>query len=235
MLASFALEKDYHLVLKDKLAKIKKYILSMIDAQIEYFVDNGPVDEKLAAYLSGLGYYGKNTLIINKDFGSYILIGELLVDFEIVSSIPVTNNCANCDLCDQHCPTDATKAVYDKCLAGFLQRKISLSDEIYNQFTKIYGCDVCISICPKNSRVKTKENYLYENVDLLDIIKSTRHEFTRYNEYAFYWLGHNLMKRNAIIIAANNGIDITKELDYVNSTEDYMLSAIKYYKKKMNI
>ncbi|XMB66200.1 DUF1730 domain-containing protein [Mycoplasmatota bacterium zrk1] len=232
LLASFALDKDYHIVLREKLSELKEYIFTQIDAKIEYFVDNGPVNEKLVAYLSGIGYFGKNSLIINELYGSYILLGELFTDIEFKSDFPVLNDCKNCSICMTHCPSEAIGNIYEKCISGYLQRKDVFPDRIYQVFNNIYGCDICISNCPKNKAVKSKKKYVFENLNLKDIIECSKSDFKKYSNCAFYWLGHNLMKRNAIIVAANKGINIDKELKYVHSKEDYILAAIDYYKRK---
>ncbi|XMB85086.1 DUF1730 domain-containing protein [Mycoplasmatota bacterium WC44] len=230
-LASFALDKDYHIIVKEKLRLIKEFILKEVEANIEFFCDDGPIDDKLCAYLSGIGHYGKNSLIINKDYGSYIMLGELVLDIDFDYSEKIIIDCGNCNLCELKCPNSAMDDIYKKCLTGYLQRKDKNSSFEYSLQGKIYGCDICQSVCPKNKQIIGNSRYLYGNIDIRDIIRCSKNDFKKYKDTAFYWLGHNLMKRNAIIFAANNGIDISEELKYVNSKEEYMMKAINYYNK----
>lgn len=230
IMASFALEEDYHFVLR---RKINALLDILNNHQNEFYVDNGPVDDVLCAYLAGVGFVGKHSIIITND-GSYHMLGEILTSAIIEVDYPTKVNCGTCNLCEIACPTKAIPGnVYEQCLVGFLQRKIVLPDDIYSKFETIYGCDICQQVCPFNKKVQEEANQEYINIDIIDILTASKRVFKeKFYNTAFYWLGHNVMKRNVIIYAANKSIDIDEYLIDVNSKEDYMLSAIDYYMRK---
>lgn len=229
IMASFALDKDYHLVLREKMDQLSELLVGY---QTQLYVDNGPIDDRVVAYLAGLGFIGKHSLLISKK-GSYHMLGEILTDAEMDIDSPIQKSCGTCTICEVACPTGCIPdAIYEKCLVGYLQRKMVLPDEIYEKFDTIYGCDICQTMCPFNRQVKSNDAYDYLDIDIRQILKANKKTFQEFKDTAFYWLGHNVMKRNVIIYAANKGINIDDLLSDVQSKQDYMLSAIDYYKRK---
>ena len=155
-IARYAYGRDYHLVLKDKLNRL------LNDLRTEFgeingrcFVDSGPVLERVWAQRSGLGWIGKNTLLLSKSRGSYFFISELIVDLELEYDNPVTDHCGSCTACIDECPTDALTPYQldsNKCISYLT---IELRDEIEKQFEGkmndwIFGCDICQEVCPWN-------------------------------------------------------------------------------------
>lgn len=225
MVASYALETDYHIVLKKLLEELA------IHMELEHYdicVDNSPISDKLCAVTSGIGFIGKNSLVIS-EIGSYIMLGEIITELEIEPTLEASGTCGSCTKCAEACPSGAIGNIYESCIAGWLQRKIPLEDWQYELFDTIYGCDICQDVCPYNKKVEKGTSFRYENIDIFDIMKCSKKEFYKYNEYAFYWLGHNVMKRNIIVYAKNKGINIDHLLQYVHSKEEYMTKAIEYY------
>lgn len=225
IMASYAMERDYHLELTETLEHIAKELKLK---QYDIAVDNSPINDKICALTAGIGFKGKNTLIITKE-GSYVMLGEIITDLDLETSEQVIKNCGSCTICEKACPVWAIGDVYNKCLAGLLQRKIEMDFDTMAKIETIYGCDICQDVCPYNKNVETYVSNRYENVDIFDIMKCNKETFKKYKEYAFYWLGHNVMKRNIIIYAKNNDINIDAYIEFVNSKEPYMLKAIEYY------
>jgi len=230
IMASFALETDYHQVMRDKMEELVK---TLPVTEYKIYVDNGPIDDRLVAELAGIGFRGNNDLIITPGRGSYQLLGEILVDIELpVTGKPMKVTCGTCTKCIDACPTKALPGnVYEKCLVGYMQQKRVYSDEIYACFETIYGCDICQSVCPFNTKVGTKEQYTYENLKVEDILTSTKETFDKFKDTAFHWLGLERMKRNAIVYAANKGIDV-KHLLPQGELPDYLQASVDYYLRR---
>jgi epoxyqueuosine reductase len=230
IMASFALDTDYHQVMREKMEELVK---TLPVKEYKIYVDNGPLDDRLIAQLAGIGFRGNNDLIITPGQGSYQMLGEILVDIELpVTGKPLKVSCGTCTKCIDACPTKALPGnVYEKCLVGYMQQKRVYSDEIYACFQTIYGCDICQSVCPFNTKVGTKEQYTYENLKVEDILASTKETFDQFKDTAFHWLGLERMQRNAIVYAANNGIDVTSLLP-VGELPEYLQASIDYYHRR---
>jgi len=162
-IARYAYGKDYHFVIKDKLVEFMDRMKAGI-GRIEgrAFVDSAPVHERAWASKSGLGWVGKNTLLINKDSGSYFFLAELILDLKLEADGPIKDYCGTCTRCIDACPTDAIKPyVVDgsRCISYLT---IELKDEIPAEFSDkmegwAFGCDICQQVCPWN-RFSTPHN-----------------------------------------------------------------------------
>jgi epoxyqueuosine reductase len=230
IMASFALDTDYHQIMRQKMEELVK---TLPVKQYKIYVDNGPMDDRLVAELAGIGFRGNNDLIITPGQGSYQMLGEILVDIELpVTGKPMKVTCGTCTKCIDACPTMALPGnVYEKCLVGYMQQKRVYSDEIYACFQTIYGCDICQSVCPFNTKVGTKEQYTYENLKVEDILASTKETFDQFRDTAFHWLGLERMQRNAIVYAANQSIDVTHLLPK-GDVPEYLQASIDYYHRR---
>jgi epoxyqueuosine reductase len=160
-IAKYAYGKDYHKVIKKKLKQLIQ-ILQEAWGQFEgrAFVDSAPVMERVWAQKSGLGWIGKNTLLLTKGKGSFFFLAEIILDVELLYDGPVANYCGSCTKCIDACPTDALFAPYQmdasKCISYLT---IELKDKIPEAFSGkmenwIYGCDICQDVCPINARAK---------------------------------------------------------------------------------
>jgi len=160
--ARYAFGKDYHFLIKDKLKQLFKWIGSEIgEINGRVFVDSAPVMERQWAAKAGLGWQGKNTLLLNRQYGSYFFIAELIIDLELSYDGPVKDYCGTCTRCLDACPTDAFAAPYvldaSKCISYFT---IELKDDIPSEFKGAYnnwvfGCDICQEVCPWNRFAKS--------------------------------------------------------------------------------
>jgi len=195
--SSVAIGIDYHIRLKNKLNKICE-LLKNNGYQSEIFVDNNSLDEKLLAYNCGLGFFGKNNLLINKKLGTYFNIGIILTDLKIDGNKSINFNCGNCNLCIKNCPTKALNENgilnQKKCLSYLTQKKkLELGEE--KSFNNcIYGCDKCMNICPYNKNV---EYYEYDGIDPNEFLNESEDEFKeKYKNSAVYWRGKKVLDRN---------------------------------------
>jgi epoxyqueuosine reductase len=156
-IAKYAYGEDYHVVVKVKLKLFMERIQQEIgEVSGRAFVDSAPVHERAWAQKSGLGWIGKNSLLLNKNMGSFFFLAELILDLELEYDGPVKDYCGTCTACMDACPTDAIAEPYvvdgSKCISYFT---IELKDEIpveqKGKFENwIFGCDICQDVCPWN-------------------------------------------------------------------------------------
>jgi epoxyqueuosine reductase len=156
-IAKYAYGDDYHFIVKDKLKEMISRIREKI-GQVEgrAFVDSAPVLERVWANRGGLGWVGKNSLLINKSMGSFFFLAELIVDLDLEYDGPVKDYCGTCTACMDACPTNAIPAPYtvdgSRCISYFtIELKGELPSEMKGKFENwIFGCDICQDVCPWN-------------------------------------------------------------------------------------
>ena len=177
----------------------------------DYGVDNHPLDERLAATLSGIGYFAKNQLIINQEYGSYIFLGYVLLDIPIEDEITyqIGDNCGDCRKCIDACPTNALSEngyIQERCMSHYNQTKRVLSiDEIKSNYS-LFGCDICQLVCPKNISKGTIIHPEFElsgkeAVSILDLFTLSQKDFyLKYKDMAYLWKGKTILMRNALAI-----------------------------------
>lgn len=168
-IAKYAYGQDYHFVVKDKL----KIFLELIREEIgevdgRVFVDSAPVHERAWAAKSGLGWVGKNSLLLNREMGSFFFLAELIIDLELTPDAPIKDYCGTCTACQDACPTDAITEAYvvdgSKCISYLT---IELKDEIPRDFKDkmqnwAFGCDICQDVCPWNRFSKPHQEPAFE-------------------------------------------------------------------------
>ena len=179
-IAKYAYGNNYHWVLKEKINNFIKSILELKpDAWLKSFTDSNQLFEKAWAARCGLGWIGKNTVLINKKFGSFMFISIILTDIELEYDVTVENNCLNCEECIKACPVNALEMPYNlnasKCISYLtIENKNSETRKIKGE-TKgwIYGCDICQDVCPMNKSIPfAKEPLFKSNSKLLQMSKN---------------------------------------------------------------
>ncbi|MEN9917930.1 MAG: tRNA epoxyqueuosine(34) reductase QueG [Bacteroidota bacterium] len=160
-IAYYAYGKDYHDVMKEKLQMLFGYIKKLIPHVTgRVFVDTAPVMERYWAAKAGIGFVGKNTLLIIPKKGSYFFLGEIIIDVSLAYDQPLDISCGNCSRCMQACPTSAIEKPRllnaTKCIS---YQTIENKGEIAKQIrpllnNKLYGCDICQQVCPWNKFAK---------------------------------------------------------------------------------
>ena len=189
IISKYAYGKDYHKILKKKLRKLFFFMKENIgNIEGRVFVDSAPVHERAWAKLSGLGWIGKNSLLINKKMGSYFFIAEIISDLDLEYDSPISDMCGKCTRCIDACPTDAiTKAqVIDaqKCISYLtIENKKKIPKELQkNMNGYIFGCDICQEVCPWNrfSKPHNEESFLpnkeikkYRKKDWIELTEET--------------------------------------------------------------
>lgn len=162
-IAKYALGKDYHKVMMGKLKRICSW-LQEIGAANRPYVDTGPLLEKPIATLAGLGWQGKNTMLLNEEEGQWLFLGFILTTFPFLSDSPKQDRCGTCTRCIDVCPTNAITAPYQldarKCISYLTIEHKGPIPLPYRKLIgdHLYGCDDCLDICPWNKWAqKSKE------------------------------------------------------------------------------
>ena len=160
-LAKYAYGEDYHRVVKDKLFELLDHLRESLGAiQGRCFVDSAPVMERAWAKRSGLGWVGKNSLLLRKHEGSFFFLAELIVDYDFAPDSPVADHCGTCTRCLDACPTGAIVApeVVDssRCISHMT---IELHDALPEEHKAVispwvFGCDICQDVCPWNRHAR---------------------------------------------------------------------------------
>ncbi|MGV3162226.1 tRNA epoxyqueuosine(34) reductase QueG [Streptococcus hyovaginalis] len=205
---------DYHYVLQDKLDRLAKGIEELTeDFEYKGMVDTGALVDTAVAKRAGIGFIGKNGLVISKEFGSYMYLGELITNLEIEPDQEVDYGCGDCTRCLEACPTscligDGTMNAR-RCLSFQTQDKGMMAMEFRKKIkTVIYGCDICQICCPYNRGI---DNPIASEIDpelaqpeLIPFLELSNKSFKeQFGKIAGSWRGKNILQRNAIIALAN--------------------------------
>lgn len=186
-IAQYAYGKDYHYSLKYKLKELLQYIQTEIGAvQGRCFVDSAPVMERDWAKHSGLGWIGKNTLLITRQKGSFFFLAELIIDLALETDHPIGDYCGRCTRCIDACPTDAIapEGYWMDARRCISYLTIELREEIPSEFKGklenwMFGCDICQTVCPWNRFAQRhKEPEFEPHPDLLTMTKNDWEEIT---------------------------------------------------------
>ncbi len=209
-ISRYALARDYHSVIGEKLFLLSKFIEEQTGTKkIKYYTDTGTLLEKEFAQRAGLGWIGKNTILITEEFGSWVFLGEILLDIELKSDEEKDNKCKDCDICISSCPSNAFLRPYslnaEKCTA---YHTINKKNGLPNWFPSpsneyIFGCDICQEVCPFNSNAKatrTKDFFPDErkiNPSLRYLESLSEEDFeSLFDNTSIGWAGRDVLLRN---------------------------------------
>lgn len=217
---------DYHTVLREKLRLIEAFLEEKVPGvKMRSMVDTGELSDRAVAERAGIGWSGKNCSIITPEFGSYVYLGEMITNIPFEPDEQMEDQCGECRLCIDVCPTGAIVQAGQlnshKCVAFQTQTKGFLPDEFREKIgNRIYGCDTCQTVCPKN---KGKKNWLHEAFKpepelakplLKPLLQISNKEFkTQFGYMSGSWRGKKPIQRNAIIALAHfKEVDAMPEL-----------------------
>ncbi len=173
-IATYALGRDYHDVVKGKLKDLAGWLARRAGAEVKVFVDTAPLMEKPLGQRAGLGWQGKHTNLVSRRLGSWFFLGTILTTAELPRDVPETDHCGSCRACLDVCPTRAFPAPYQldarRCLSYLsIEHKGHIAPEFREAMgNRIFGCDDCLAVCPWNKyAVAAREAKLAPRPDLV--------------------------------------------------------------------
>lgn len=212
MLSRSAWGMDYHIVLKDRLHKLEQFILSKVpEAKMMSMVDTGALSDRAVAERAGIGYTGKNCAIISPTFGSWIYLGEMITNLPLPPDEPLADDCGDCTRCIDACPTGAIvgpgQLNAQRCISFLTQTKGFLNDDEKKALgNRLYGCDTCQVVCPKNKGFNWTHQTEFqpdpETVKplLKSLLSIGKREFKeRFGRSSAAWRGKKPIQRNAVV------------------------------------
>lgn len=189
-LSRYAAVKDYHIVCGNILEELcRKLRQEYKENEFEWFCDNSPIPEVFAAATAGVGVKGDNGLLITKNYGSFVFLGEIVTDLDIECKNQYSE-CVHCKKCQKECPVSLKK---ENCLSDISQKKKLTEQEleILKQNKILWGCDTCQNVCPMNKNA--------QNTDIFDFIDEYRDEYVigeNTTNRPYTWRGEGVIKRN---------------------------------------
>ncbi|MCO5155479.1 MAG: tRNA epoxyqueuosine(34) reductase QueG [Aquamicrobium sp.] len=214
----YARHRDYHDIIKGRLKEVAQKLVSRSGAEVKVFVDTAPVMEKPLAAAAGIGWQGKHTCLVSRDFGAWLFLGSIFTTAELAPDEAAQDRCGSCRACLDICPTNAFPAPYQidarRCISYL---NIELKGPIPHEFRKaignrVYGCDDCLAACPWNKFAqRASEAKLVARADLQEPRLA---DLLALDDAAFRALfagspvkriGRDRFIRNVLIAAGNSG------------------------------
>lgn len=232
--------QDYHDVLRNRMERLIDFIRETADDEVEFkpMVDTGELVDVAVAQRAGLGFIGRNGLLITEEFGSYVYLGEIITNLEFEPDEPVPFGCGECMRCVTACPTGALlgdgRINAKQCLSYQTQTKGMMDEQFRRKIGHvIYGCDICQIVCPYN---KGKDFHFHEEMEpdpekvmpkLKPLLTISNKDFKeQFGSMAGSWRGKKPLQRNAII-ALGNSRDRTALPDLLRCIEEDVRPVIR--------
>ncbi|VXB85845.1 epoxyqueuosine reductase [Exiguobacterium sp. 8H] len=234
---------DYHRAVGDRLAKLQAYIEELVpNVRTRSMVDTGELVDRAVAERAGIGFSGKNCSIISPEKGSYLYLGEMILDVYLPPDEAIEDGCGDCNKCMTACPTTALvePGVLDakRCIAYLTQMKTLMPREFRSKLGgRLYGCDTCQQVCPYNRKKDWRHHE--ELLPEAEIVKplleplltlSNREFKQKFGHLSGAWRGKKPIQRNAILALAHyrepSAIPILREFIKQDEREDMRATAV---------
>ena len=160
--ARYARVKDYHRVMKRRMRDLVRSLERELSSEVaaRWYVDDGPMLDRAAANRAGIGWFGKNSNILNPEFGSWVFLGQIITDLDLKPDAPLKKSCGSCTRCIDDCPTGAIVAPYvvdnSRCISYLtIENRGAIPKEMRPLVQDwVFGCDICQDVCPVNRRAR---------------------------------------------------------------------------------
>lgn len=225
----YARQTDYHEVIKGRLKELAGLFANLSGHEVKVFVDTAPVMEKPLAEAAGLGWQGKHTALVSRDFGSWLFLGAIFTTAKLPSDERHAESCGSCTACLDVCPTNAFPAPFKldarRCLAYYSNEHQGMIPQEFRapMGNRIFGCDDCLAVCPWNKFAKQSSDLKLaarSELHLPKIETLLKFDETKFKEFfrrtPLRRLGFTRFLRNLLIVAGNSGNKHLPELIFVH-------------------
>ncbi|WP_135079962.1 tRNA epoxyqueuosine(34) reductase QueG [Terasakiella sp. SH-1] len=226
VISCYAQNRDYHDTVKKRLKRLAREMVARWEGELKVFVDTAPVMEKPLAAQTGLGWQGKHTCVVSRDFGSWLFLGEIYTTLELEADPPHKDHCGNCSNCLDMCPTGAFledgKIDARKCISYLtIEYEGVIAPELAAQMgNRIYGCDDCLAVCPwtkftkatQEKDYKPRAEFIAPQLEkLIDLDEQGFREFFRASPVKRI-KRHRFIRNVLIAIANQKRVDLSKKI-----------------------
>lgn len=232
----YARNRDYHDIIKGKLKTLAGWLAAQTNEDVKVFVDTAPLMEKPLAKQAGLGWQGKHTNLVSREFGSWLFLGSILTRAELESDAHEEDHCGSCQSCLDICPTKAFPAPYQldaaRCISYLtIEHAGAIPHEFRESMgNRIYGCDDCLAVCPWNKYAQETSEIKLQARD--DLLAPDLKELAQLNDEAFRKkfsgspikrIGRDKFLRNVMIAIGNSKNQSLKSIALQNSKDENAL------------
>jgi epoxyqueuosine reductase len=216
----YAQGRDYHDIVKKRLKRLARWLIDQSPCEVKVFVDTAPVPEKALAQAAGLGWQGKHTNVVSRDWGNWAFLGSVFTTLELPVDAPEVDHCGSCRACLDICPTDAFVAPYQldarRCISYLtIEYAGPVPEDLRARMgNRIYGCDDCLAACPWNKFAVAASDMRYHGahvapVDLAELARLDDAAFrARFSGSPVKRIGRNRFVRNVLYAIGNSGLPV---------------------------
>ena len=227
----YSRRKDYHKIIKSKLKELARHIQKIEPSKVKVFVDTAPLMEKPLASAAGLGWQGKHTNLVSRNYGSWLFLGIILTNIYFRNKKKIKSDCGTCSKCIDICPTQAIIKPYSldarRCISYLtIEHKTHIKKDFRKKIgNRIFGCDDCLAVCPWNKFAKKYNDIKLSYIEKLHMPNLKFLLSFSENDFKIYFVGTPLRRlgfdrfmRNVLIATANSKDlslidDVFKKLD----------------------
>lgn len=214
----YAQGRDYHDIVKKRLKRLARWLVAETGCEVKVFVDTAPVPEKALGQAAGLGWQGKHTNLLSRDWGNWAFLGAIYTTLALEPDAAEVDHCGSCTACQDICPTDAFPAPYQldarRCISYLtIEHKGPVEVSLRNRMgNRIYGCDDCLAICPWNKFAVAASDLRYHGrevapTDLADLAVLDDAGFRdRFSGSPIKRIGRDRFVRNVLYAIGNSGL-----------------------------
>lgn len=245
----YARGRDYHDLMKGRLKELAGLLARDTGADVKVFVDTAPLMEKPLAMAAGLGWQGKHTNLVSREFGSWLFIGSILSAARLSPTPPELDHCGSCRACLDICPTDAFPAPYKldarRCISYLtIEHAGPVDEDLRGKMgNHIYGCDDCLAVCPWNkfaqigqeTKLAAREDLNAPNLSELVVLGETAFR-QRFSGSPIKRIGWSRFLRNVLYAIGNSGEISLKPLadNHINNADPVVADAAKWASQQLN-